>query len=205
MAVKKIIAVYKITNTVNGKVYIGSTVDYKTRVSKHKSDLRAGKHCNEYLQRSWSKNGEELFSFTIIEIVDTVAEVSKREQYWIDLSKASNREFGYNLKEIAYSNIGYKFSEESKMRMSYAKKGKPWTERQRIAYSSIKRTKRPHMTGVNNTLSVPIIQYDLKMKQIKEWDSINLCSVFTGLHKSGIISCLKGRIRKTGGFIFRYK
>jgi group I intron endonuclease len=47
--------VYWILNLVNGKVYIGSSVDVENRLQNHKKDLIAGKHRNPYLQRAWNK------------------------------------------------------------------------------------------------------------------------------------------------------
>lgn len=44
--------IYKITNVVNNKIYIGSACNIMQRFSNHKSSLRKGKHHSIYLQRS---------------------------------------------------------------------------------------------------------------------------------------------------------
>ncbi len=61
--------IYTITNTVNGKIYIGSSSDIEARWSEHTRKLRNGVHGNIYLQRSWVKYGEESFKFEVIERV----------------------------------------------------------------------------------------------------------------------------------------
>lgn len=61
--------VYKITNIINNKYYIGSTVDFKNRKRQHLSELKNNKHDNKHLQASFNKYGEEAFSFEVIEHV----------------------------------------------------------------------------------------------------------------------------------------
>lgn len=62
----KIMCVYKITNIVNGKFYIGSTNDFSRRIFDHSRKLKVGKHYNKHLQNSWNKYGSENFVFDII-------------------------------------------------------------------------------------------------------------------------------------------
>ena len=59
--------IYKITNTANGKVYIGSSVDVHGRFNCHRSDLRNNRHGNQHLQNAWNLYGENSFVFEIIE------------------------------------------------------------------------------------------------------------------------------------------
>jgi group I intron endonuclease len=55
---------YKITNVVNGKAYIGSSnKNTNRRLIQHKSNLKAGRHINGHLQRAWNKYGEASFTF----------------------------------------------------------------------------------------------------------------------------------------------
>ena len=62
----KICGIYKIENLVNGKVYIGKTVDFKERKKEHKLDLRLNRHYNNYLQNAWNKYGRENFKFEMV-------------------------------------------------------------------------------------------------------------------------------------------
>lgn len=68
--------VYKITNIVNNKFYIGSTsVTFKSRLKDHLSQLRRDIHTNIYLQEDWNIFGEDSFEFSIIEILESSEEI----------------------------------------------------------------------------------------------------------------------------------
>ncbi len=99
--------VYKI---IDGKdrVYIGSSVNMKNRISNHKRDLRNNRHSNKKLQRSWNKYGEEFFYFEELETCSK-ADLIAREQYWLDTSQPY-----YNILRTAYSVLGLRHSEEFK-------------------------------------------------------------------------------------------
>lgn len=63
MAKEKLCGIYCIENTVNGKKYIGQSVNIYTRWKQHKNDLNNDAHCNEHLQSAWNCYGEEAFKF----------------------------------------------------------------------------------------------------------------------------------------------
>lgn len=74
--------IYKITNLINGKIYIGQTKDFHKRVLEHKSkEYNSEKSKNKLLYLAFDKYGLENFSFEIIE--DNVENYNEREEYWI--------------------------------------------------------------------------------------------------------------------------
>lgn len=75
--------IYSISNTVNGKLYVGSTNNISVRWNKHRALLRHNKHQNTHLQSAWNKYGEESFEFSIIEEC-SIESLIEREQYFID-------------------------------------------------------------------------------------------------------------------------
>lgn len=78
--------VYTITNTINGKVYIGSTFNLSTRNSQQVYLLRRNKHTNHELQADFNTYGEESFIFDIIERgVYTKQELLTQEAYYYGL------------------------------------------------------------------------------------------------------------------------
>ncbi len=79
--------IYVIINTVNSKVYVGSTKDLEGRWGQHRRELCKGVHCNPYLQRSWSKHGENAFEFMVCEYTDNTEQLIEREQYWLDFHR----------------------------------------------------------------------------------------------------------------------
>ena len=74
--------IYKISNTIDDRVYIGSTVNLDKRWSEHKRDLLKNRHQNIHLQRFVNKYGLDCLSFNIIEEVDN--NILIREQFYLD-------------------------------------------------------------------------------------------------------------------------
>lgn len=93
--VNKICGVYKITNTVNGKFYVGSSKDIKGRWYQHKKKLREGIHGNLHLQNAWNLYGEDSFKFEIVEECDSAMQF-EREQYYLDSLNPFD-DNGYNI------------------------------------------------------------------------------------------------------------
>ena len=58
--------IYKITNNINGKFYIGSSVDLRTRLREHKRQLKNNTHANKYLQNAYNKDSINKFKFEIL-------------------------------------------------------------------------------------------------------------------------------------------
>jgi len=114
----KKIGIYKITNTINDKMYIGSSIDIQGRWREHKNDLKNDKHHSQHLQRAWNKYNGKNFVFSIIEECER-EETLNREQYYLDLYKSYDSKFGYNMSHDALAPMmGRKFSEKSKKKLS---------------------------------------------------------------------------------------
>lgn len=110
--------IYKICNTANNKIYIGSAINIKSRWYKHTSDLDLGRHKNKHLQASWNKYGKQRFTFSIIELCEVNALIN-REQFYIDALKPE-----YNKRLIAGSQLGLRHTAAAKEKMSVWQKGK---------------------------------------------------------------------------------
>ena len=89
------IGIYKITNAVNNKCYIGQSKDLMTRIRKHIKTLINGTNRNEHLQNAYNTYGTGNFTIEIIEEC-TAEELDDREIYWIDFYHSYDREYGYN-------------------------------------------------------------------------------------------------------------
>jgi group I intron endonuclease len=111
----KFCGVYGIRNSINGKWYIGESVNIKYRKSKHFSTLKYNCHKNDYLQRSWNKYGKEVFEFIILELC-LEESLEAKEKEWIAKYKSNDFEYGYNLTDGG--NVGKKMKEESKSKLS---------------------------------------------------------------------------------------
>lgn len=110
--------VYQIVNTITGKVYIGSAINFAARWRQHLSLLRRGLHHSCKLQRSWIKHGEASFRFEVIELV-AADDLLAREQAWMDLSRPF-----YNIAPMAGRQTGVKLSADTRRKMSKVRLGK---------------------------------------------------------------------------------
>lgn len=114
--------IYKITSIASGKIYIGCASNVRTRINGHLYDLRKEKHSNSYLQKAWSKYGEENFVFEIVEKCN-ITHLHAREHYWVNELNCLDRSIGYNLKPTD-PNGNSIHSEETKEKLRIANKGK---------------------------------------------------------------------------------
>lgn len=81
--------IYKITNTLNGKIYIGK--DTTSDPKYYGSGL--------LIRRSINKYGIDNFTKEIIDITEDYNELSNKEIYWIKHFNSTNPEIGYNISE----------------------------------------------------------------------------------------------------------
>jgi len=89
--------IYKVTNLVNQKIYIGQSINsLEHRKSGHYRDARCSKKKNVYFHNALLKYSEDSFVWEVIENCQTKEELDLREQYWISYYKSN--ELGYNLK-----------------------------------------------------------------------------------------------------------
>ena len=107
--------IYKITNMMNGKVYVGQTKQHKFSVRKHVHlfDLRRKKHGNRHLQFAFNKYGEEAFVFEIIKKIQNEENVTLYEQFFVNLYQSDNHKYGYNVRPAVDSNFGIKHGPQS--------------------------------------------------------------------------------------------
>lgn len=93
--------IYKITNFINGKLYIGQTTLKPTE--RWKIHQRSAKYSyyKTYLYFAMRKHGIEHFGFEIIEELGDADQVkiNEREIYWINHYNTRCSDRGYNLKE----------------------------------------------------------------------------------------------------------
>lgn len=110
--------IYQILNKVNGKRYVGSSINLEARWGAHLRSLRRGQHCNPHLQCAFDKYGEECFAFEVLEHVEHLVQLIPREQHYLD---APNPE--YNTCPTAGSPLGRRATEETRKRLSEALSG----------------------------------------------------------------------------------
>lgn len=84
--------IYKTTNLINGKIYIGQ---------KHSNIFLGNKYLGsgKLLKQAINKNGYNNFTVDLIEEVETQEKLDEREIFWINYFNATDRKVGYNICE----------------------------------------------------------------------------------------------------------
>lgn len=197
--------IYAIENIANNKKYIGSSKNIPQRLGQHKWQLRHGVHCNKHLQASFDKYGEDNFLFNPIEFCDNLIE---REIYYVKLFNVLNPSIGYNKASNIIDTSGYKWSEESRKKLSNSKKGTkihPNTLAALIHANKNRIYKKKEKVKKDKIdTRIKVLQYDIDGKFIKEYPS------FASTHRDGfcipaIRDCCYGKRNFTGGYIWKLK
>lgn len=118
------IGIYLITNKINGKKYVGQSVNIQRRFSEH---LRSGqpekyshkdrRDTNAPIHVAMQKYGIQYFSLTILEECDKT-QLDERERYWINYYKSNNKQFGYNILAGGQDNFALKGELHSQAKLS---------------------------------------------------------------------------------------
>lgn len=185
-------SIYAIINRVNGKIYIGKTIQaYTTRWNEHYCNA-VTKNLPNYLYRAIRKYSWENFDKVVIFQTDVLDKLSadkilvEKERFYINLFRTDSSEFGYNLTKGGDGIVGFKFSEESKKQMSENRLGeKHWNFR-----------------NFNNNASCPVLQFDFEGNLIKEWPSMAEISRELGFKSNNISRCCANKLDSYKGFIW---
>lgn len=110
--------IYKTTNLVNGKIYVGK----HTASAFDTEYIGSGKTFVKALK----KYGKENFKCELIEAADSREELNVREKFWIAEFHARDKKVGYNINEGGEGNPGYKHTDACKTAISEKKKGYKW-------------------------------------------------------------------------------
>lgn len=152
-----------ISETVETPYYIGSSVNLKKRIiNHHLGELRYDHHYNPILQKAYNKYGEDQFVWWLLEECNAEDSLSREQWYLDNLRPFADENRGYNISHDATSGIkGRKhkpatiekmkkrvFSEETRKKMSIARKGWKPSEETRKKYSERSSGKNNSMYGV---------------------------------------------------------
>lgn len=112
--------IYCYTNQVNGKKYIGQTINPKQRYNAHKSSAfnPSDSEYESVLHRAFRKYGYDNFTYEILAEANTVEELNALEIYYITLYNTQVPN-GYNVKEGGH-NASFSLSEETKDKLMKA-------------------------------------------------------------------------------------
>jgi len=209
--------IYKITNKINNKIYIGQTVK--------SLKLRWKQHCNGNrhslaLSNAIKKYGIDGFNIEIVDFAENLEELNKKEEEYINKfnSLAPN---GYNLmtggirpkfseeskkrmgrKGSRHPLYGKKHSEESKKKISESHKGKKLTKDHKLNISNSRVGKPNHNREIfkkrNDLKKISIICNENGII----YDSISSAANSLNTSTSNICNNLQGKYKQIKGFTF---
>lgn len=199
--------IYKITNNVNGKVYIGQTVrTLKERIGEH---LR---HNNLVVQKAIHKYGINNFKFEVIDKANNIDELNKKEIKWIDFYHCLIP-FGYNQCIGGDNTIGFHHREESKHKMSIKKSkaylgennpffGKTHSKEQCAKWSCERKGRNLDKA---REASIKAIQRKVLNVETGEiFNSVKEAALKYNLKPTHITRVCRGKRKHTGGFEWKY-
>lgn len=215
--------IYCIENIVNGKKYVGSSINVYKRRNRHFSELKNLKHKNVKLQRSYNKHGKENFNFYVLELVENKNLLIEKEQFFIDKVKPE-----YNINLIANSSLGVKRSEETKEKIRQANlglkhpdwrnklkseaqggnnhwaKNKKFSDETKLKMSESQ--KKLCENGYVSPISKEVIELNTNNEIINEWSSASKAGKHYNVNYKTIINIINGQNSvKLTNKIFKFK
>jgi group I intron endonuclease len=183
--------VYKITNLINNKLYIGITNQgFKTRWYKHCSDSI---HGSEFpLHNALRKYGIDNFSVEVLEVCETIDQLKQQERYWITELKSRTTENGYNLTDGGDGTFGRKHSDETKDKIRQKALGRKLSLETNL------------LRSLNNYQNKEVAQHDLEGNFIKTFRSASIAAREINGNSNSIALCAKGKYKQSGGYIWKY-
>jgi hypothetical protein len=210
LSIKHKTGIYQLVNLINGKSYVGSSVNLNRRLNEYLNPLylnRNLKKGNSAIINALLKYGYINFGIKILEFIEFEPKFSKserksiilsKEQYFIDLIKPE-----YNINLTAGSNFGRVYSEEVKRKMSLAKKGKTGNKKNAILSDDTRALFRE-----KSGLTKGITMLNENNEELAKFKSIQIASEVTGISRNRISRCARGIrsqiINKGNIFIFKF-
>jgi len=184
--------IYKITNLVNNKYYIGSSVDLYTRCYTYLCLAQQHKIHNIHLQNAINKYGISSFRFEVLEFVNFSNLVSStniklpilqaKEQSYIILLKPA-----YNHRTIVDKNTAIKHSNKTKEKIS----------------TSLKEAFLSGRKKINRIYShnIPVSLFSLEGKLVGRFEGLSFCAEYLGVHSESISYAITSKRRVCKGYI----
>ena len=213
--------VYKHTNILNNKVYVGIT-SQNPYYNRWRKDGIGYREC-PFFYRAIQKYGWGNFKHEVLFKNLTQQEAEQKEIELIKQYKSNNPKFGYNISNGG--NTNGKMSEETKIKISNSLKGRKFTEEHRNKISKAEMGEKNHMFGKKKSKeeieklrlwniehpnsgqfkSRKIGQYDLNWNLIRVWGSMGEIKRELGINHCLISDCCRGKQKTSKGFKWKYE
>jgi group I intron endonuclease len=182
---RKVVGVYKITNTINNKSYIGSSIDVYQRGCMYKHLIKRKKLHNKHLQSSVEKYGYDNFTFELLDKCkkDTsIFDLHQLEQFYIN--KLSPE---YNKRTVVDTNHLISHSQKTKDKIS----------------KSLKESFKNGGKVINRIQehNIKVSLFDLKGNHIEDFPGLAHCADFVKVKYQSITSAINSKRRRIKQFL----
>lgn len=133
--------IYRITNLVNQKIYIGQSTDLKRRFSEYKNIKKASR----LMERALNKYGTDNFKIEPI-LYCSLENLDIFERCFIHTFDTMDRDYGYNLE--SGGSLNKKHSSETKQLIREKRKKQIFTDETRQKLSDARKGEKHHFFGV---------------------------------------------------------
>lgn len=161
--------IYKITNIVNNKIYIGKVYN-KTIYDRFKRHLNGAKKSHTLLAKAICKYGKENFIIEQIDKANNLDELNEKEKYWIKYYNSTNKNIGYNL-------------------TSGGDGGNTYLNKTTEEMDKIKEKLRKANFGRKNGMAKPIKALNVKTNEIIHFNTLNEALIYFNVKQKGIFTC----------------
>jgi len=173
--------IYKLTNTLNNKIYIGLTTEsISERCRKRIAEAKYRDSRNSYILNAIRKHGSEVFKVEQIDTAITLEELQQKEIFYIQQYNSTNRKIGYNLTKGGEGNLGLKMSDETKEKIRQKRLGNKWSNERKLKHSETLKSKNiDHSKAIENCklhnlkTSKKVGEFDLNNNLIQTYNSIS--------------------------------
>lgn len=162
--------IYKITNLINNKVYIGKTTrSVQIRFREHLSKINHKRYKNDHLSNSIREYGRENFICEILTEGDyNINLLNSLEKHYVRLYNSNNSKIGYNLTDGGQHIL---MSKEQRLKIS-----KSHTQRNPVTKLTKQRLKEAHKrllrNGYKHGKGVFVNQYNLNGILIRTFETV---------------------------------
>ena len=146
-----IYSIYRITNSINGKVYIGQSIDPTGRFARHCSS----KKINSVIRHAISKHGAHNFTMEVIFQSTSSNDIDWAERHFIQEHNSMTRSGGYNI-EPGGQGTNKTMSESTKQKISVALKGRKYSA-EHVANGAKARTGRKATAEHKNNIRLAVL------------------------------------------------
>lgn len=196
--------IYAFTNLINGKIYVGESLNIKKRLAYYKYPRKRSRAFESALL----KYGEEGFSVEVFYYYQaSKKELLDLEELFIVVKGSLVGGWGYNMCHRGQDCSQRVVSEKTKAKISNAKKtinlSKETRHKLSLARKGVKcsiATKRKMLKAIKK----PILQYSKDGNIIALFSCSKFASKKTNVSPSSISACCVGKSKSAGGFVWKH-